>query len=69
MQEENLMYDHIKIFYRGTVRVLLVLLHDWPDFLAKFSNSFCDEIPEDFNQIRNIILAAFPKSMKPPDPF
>lgn len=48
MQEENLQLEYIKIFYRGTIRILLVLLHDWPDFLAKYSNSLCDEIPENY---------------------
>lgn len=68
-EEDNLSQEFVQLYYRAIVRVLLVLLHDWPDFLARFSNVFCDEIPGDYAQIRNIILAAFPKSMKPPEPF
>lgn len=61
--------EFFKTFYKGTLRVLLVLLHDFPEFLSKFAYSFCQDIPEQFIQLRNIILASFPKTMRPPDPF
>merc|ERR1719163_2255312 len=32
----------IKEFYKGTLRVLLVLLHDFPEFLACYHLSFCN---------------------------
>lgn len=59
----------IKKLYEGTLRVLLVLLHDFPSFLAGFHLSFCNVIPENCVQLRNIILSANPKGMLPPDPF
>lgn len=59
----------IKQLYEGTLRVLLVLLHDFPSFLAGFHLSFCNVIPENCVQLRNIILSAVPKGMTLPDPF
>jgi CCR4-NOT transcription complex subunit 1 len=59
----------IKKLYEGTLRVLLVLLHDFPSFLAGYHVSFCNVIPDNCVQLRNIILSATPKGMNPPDPF
>ena len=54
---------------QGTLRVLLVLLHDFPEFLCDYYLSFCDVIPPTCVQLRNLILSAFPRSMRLPDPF
>jgi CCR4-NOT transcription complex subunit 1 len=59
----------IKLLYNGTLRILLVLLHDFPQFLCDFHFSFCDVIPPTCIQLRNLILSAFPKNMSLPDPF
>jgi CCR4-NOT transcription complex subunit 1 len=61
--------DAILHLYRGTLRVLLVLLHDFPEFLCEFHFSFCDVIPPTCIQMRNLILSAFPRNMRLPDPF
>lgn len=61
--------DSLKILYKATLRVLLVLLHDYPEFLGSYYFSLCDNIPLKCVQLRNIILSAFPKSMQLPDPF
>jgi CCR4-NOT transcription complex subunit 1 len=55
--------------YRGTLRVLLVLLHDFPEFLCDHHYNFCDVIPPNCIQMRNLILSAFPRNMRLPDPF
>jgi len=47
----------------------LILLHDFPEFLIEASFVFLENLPEKFNQVRNVILSAFPKSIMPPDPF
>lgn len=60
--------EPIKVLYKGTLRVLLVLLHDFPEFLGEYHASFCDAIPTSCIQLRNVILAAFPRSMTLPDP-
>jgi len=59
----------IKKLYEGTLRVLLVLLNDFPSFFAGYHLSFCNVIPDTCVQLRNIVLSATPKSMTPPDPF
>lgn len=61
--------ESIRRLYKGTLRVLLVLLHDFPEFLCDFHLSFCDAIPSTCVQLRNLILSAFPRSMRLPDPF
>jgi len=60
---------HNRILYQGTLRVLLVLLHDFPEFLCDYHFSFCTIIPPTCIQMRNLILSAFPRTMKLPDPF
>jgi CCR4-NOT transcription complex subunit 1 len=61
--------EPIRLLYKGTLRVLLVLLHDFPEFLCDFHFSFCDVIPPSCIQMRNLILSAFPRAMRLPDPF
>eukprot|EP01090_Pellita_catalonica_P022027 TRINITY_DN8416_c0_g1_i1.p1 TRINITY_DN8416_c0_g1~~TRINITY_DN8416_c0_g1_i1.p1 ORF type:complete len:660 (+),score=75.30 TRINITY_DN8416_c0_g1_i1:478-2457(+) len=61
--------DTIRMLYKGTLRVLLVLLHDFPEFLCDYHFSFCDAIPYTCIQLRNLILSAFPRKMRLPDPF
>ncbi|KAL8602659.1 CCR4-NOT transcription complex subunit 1 [Nucella lapillus] len=58
-----------QLLYKGTLRVLLVLLHDFPEFLCDYHYTFCDVIPPNCIQMRNLILSAFPRNMRLPDPF
>ncbi|XP_072169675.1 CCR4-NOT transcription complex subunit 1-like [Diadema setosum] len=60
---------HLALLYKGTLRVLLVLLHDHPEFLCDYHYGFCDVIPPNCIQMRNLILSAFPRNMRLPDPF
>jgi CCR4-NOT transcription complex subunit 1 len=65
----------VRQLYNGTLRVLLVLLHDFPEFLCEFHFAFCDVVPETCIQLRNLVLSAFPRlnaqgqPFKLPDPF
>uniref|UniRef100_A0A0K8TC24 CCR4-NOT transcription complex subunit 1 n=1 Tax=Lygus hesperus TaxID=30085 RepID=A0A0K8TC24_LYGHE len=59
----------VTVLYKGTLRVLLVLLHDFPEFLCDYHYGFCDVIPPNCIQMRNLILSAFPRNMRLPDPF
>ena len=61
--------DPVRLLYRGTLRVLLVLLHDFPEFLCENHFTLCDAIPPSCIQMRNLILSAFPRNMRLPDPF
>lgn len=59
----------VGVLYKGTLRLLLVLLHDFPEFLCDYHYGFCDVIPPNCIQMRNLILSAFPRNMRLPDPF
>jgi CCR4-NOT transcription complex subunit 1 len=59
----------VRMLYRGALRILLVLLHDFPEFLCDYHLSFCDVIPPSCIQMRNLVLSAFPRNMRLPDPF
>lgn len=65
----EIMTAPVKKLYEGTLRVLLVLLHDFPSFLAAYHLSLCNVIPPSCVQLRNLVLSASPKGMAPPDPF
>jgi CCR4-NOT transcription complex subunit 1 len=54
--------------YRGTLRLLLVLLYDFPEFMSEYFFSLCDAIPQRCIQLRNNILSAFPPAIVLPDP-
>ncbi|KAJ4706645.1 putative Ccr4-not transcription complex [Melia azedarach] len=60
--------EPLHFLYKGTLRVLLVMLHDYPEFLGDYHFSFCDVIPSNCIQMRNLILSAFPCNMRLPDP-
>ncbi|XP_028110206.1 CCR4-NOT transcription complex subunit 1-like [Camellia sinensis] len=60
--------EPVHFLYKGTLRVLLVLLHDYPEFLCHYHFSLCNVIPLSCIQMRNIILSAFPRNMRLPDP-
>lgn len=59
----------VRLLYKGMLRVLLVLLHDFPEFLCEYHYVLCDVVPTTCIQMRNLILSAFPRNMRLPDPF
>ena len=61
--------ETVRLLYRGTLRLLLVLLHDFPEFLCDHHFNLCDTIPPNCIQMRNLVLSAFPRNMRLPDPF
>ena len=59
-----------KGLYRGVLRILLILHHDFPEFLAENHYRLCNTIPPHCTQLRNLVLSAFPSSiLELPDPF
>jgi CCR4-NOT transcription complex subunit 1 len=61
--------EPLRLLYKGTLRLLLVLLHDFPEFLCEHQYRLCEVIPPPAIQMRNLILSAFPRNMRLPDPF
>ena len=53
-----------QVFYKGIIRIIIILIHDFPDFLSAFSLQLCLYIPEKFIQIKNIVLSAYPSELK-----
>lgn len=59
-----------KELYRGALRILLILHHDFPEFLADNHYRLCNIIPAHCTQLRNLVLSAYPSSFPElPDPF
>ncbi|KAH9811088.1 CCR4-Not complex component, Not1-domain-containing protein [Melampsora americana] len=68
--KENQKMDEVsQTLYTGTVRIFLVLLHDFPTFLAFYYHSFLNELPIYAIQLSNVILAAYPIGIRLVDPF
>lgn len=59
-----------KDLYRGVLRILVILHHDFPEFLAENHYRLCNIIPAHCSQLRNLVLSAYPSSIPIlPDPF
>ncbi|KAI9030682.1 CCR4-Not complex component, Not1-domain-containing protein [Phycomyces nitens] len=67
--ETRVLQRATRAFYRGTLRFLVVLLHDFPEFLSENYMVFSQCIPHGCIQLRNLVLSAFPRVMHLPDPF
>ncbi|KAL2677919.1 CCR4-Not complex component, Not1-domain-containing protein [Phyllosticta citricarpa] len=62
--------NNARVFFRGVLRVLLVIHHDFPEFLAENHFRLCNAIPSQCTQLRNLVVSAFPSSFPElPDPF
>lgn len=59
----------MRSFYTATMNIVLVILKDYPQFLCDFHFSFVNALPDHAVQLKNMILAAFPKCIQPPSPF
>jgi len=56
--------------YRGLLRILLILHHDFPEFLAENHFQLCNAVPPHCTQLHNLILSAYPSSFPElPNPF
>lgn len=62
------MSETTKSIYVGTVKIILVLLHDFPEFLTVYYYSISDAIPTSCTQLHNLVSSAFPLSVSLPDP-
>ena len=60
---------HLQLSGGKRLRPTLVLLHDFPEFLCEYHFELCNVVPPSCIQMRNLILSAFPRNMRLPDPF
>ena len=56
-------------FFRSFLKLMLVILHDFPEYILYASYLLCDHIPSCCIQLRNVVLCAFPSNVRLPDPF
>jgi CCR4-NOT transcription complex subunit 1 len=57
-------------FHRGVLRTMVVLQHDFPDFLVENHTRICNGIPDVCIQLKNLVLSATPSdSQELPSPF
>jgi CCR4-NOT transcription complex subunit 1 len=50
--------------YRGLLRFLLIIRHDFPGFLATIAPEIVTLLPQSFVQVRNIVLSAQPPGIR-----
>ena len=56
--------------YRAVLRILLILHHDFPEFLVENHFRLCNSIPPYCTQLFNLVLSAYPSSLPElPNPF
>ncbi|KAI6241643.1 CCR4-Not complex component, variant [Aphelenchoides fujianensis] len=58
---------NIQTIYKGTIRIMLVILNDFPDVFCEYHYVLCDVIPPHCLQLRNFVLSASPREMRLPD--
>lgn len=59
-----------KVLHQGALRLLLVIHHDFPDYLAEHFFPITNAIPISCTQLRNLVLSALPRGLSEfPDPF
>ncbi|KAF4723894.1 hypothetical protein FOZ62_002149, partial [Perkinsus olseni] len=62
--------EPIKVLYTGLLKIWMTAIQeDYPEFLSDFQFGLVNELPENCVQAKNMILCAFPRGMKLPDPF
>lgn len=61
---------HCQELYRGVLRVLLLIQHDFPEFLTENHMRLNSSVPAGLLQLQNVINCAYPSSFQElPDPF
>lgn len=50
--------------YKAFLRLLLILSHDFPDFIASIAMTSVSLLPPEFTQLRNIMLSVSPRSIE-----
>ena len=57
-------------YYRGVMKLMLLLHHDFPEYLAEHHNEILKAIPSHCTQLRSLVVSACPTSLHDlPDPF
>ncbi|KAI0403287.1 Not1-domain-containing protein [Xylaria palmicola] len=54
--------DVVKDYYRATVKLMIALAHDYPDYVSANATQLCGDIAPHVRQLRNIVLNCNPRS-------
>ncbi|KAF2671384.1 Not1-domain-containing protein [Microthyrium microscopicum] len=64
------LYARGQDFYRGVLRLLVILHHDFPDFFSSNHLTLLNRLPDYFVQAKNLVLSAVPvQQAELPNPF
>jgi len=66
---DDSIHPTIGLLTKGVLRTLLVLFHDFPEYLSENYFTLSNLIPPFCVQLKNLILSAFPRTTRLPDPF
>ena len=70
LQSPNVISPVSTDLYRSLLRIVLILHHDFPEFLAENHFRLCNAIPRHCTQFHNLVLSAIPPSSRElPNPF
>lgn len=63
--------NHIMVsfLFKSINRIIIGILHDYPDFLVETHYQLINAIPSGYIQMKNIVLSATPSNIIVPDPF
>ncbi|CCD26596.1 CCR4-NOT core subunit CDC39 NDAI_0I00270 [Naumovozyma dairenensis CBS 421] len=61
--------DAISVVYKGTIRIILGISNDVPDFLIENHYELMNNLPATYIQLKNVILSAIPLKMLVPSPY
>lgn len=67
--KKDLVSDAISVVYKGTLRIILGISNDFPDFLIENHYELMNNIPCTYLQLRNVILSTIPLKMMVPNPY
>lgn len=65
----HMVNDAFRVLFQSTLKLFVVIMHDFPEFLVENHLYLCDIIPLSCVQLRNIVLSAYPRNLEMPDPF
>lgn len=68
-KDEFVQHDVINVIFKAINRIFTGLAHDYPEFLVECHYQLVTAIPDNYIQLKNIILSATPSNIPVIDPF
>ncbi|CCK72050.1 CCR4-NOT core subunit CDC39 KNAG_0I02650 [Huiozyma naganishii CBS 8797] len=61
--------DAVSVIYKGTLRIILGISNDFPEFLIENHYQLLNNLPCSYFQLKNVVLSAIPTKMCFPNPY